>query len=275
MLNNLLETSRITQSTDDGSPDFYMDDLYMDSSPEFPLPSDSFSMSNRAPPVIIARFKINSRIEVVQDWSQSWNPANGGPIKYIDINCLERVKNVMQYFRYDGSDVHRESTDFDDKLKKWLLDFILDRHPYDLLYGSVFLHQPQAFMYKKRSFSSTFQPLETLGDDEISKFSETLFISWNVLTMLFEGLEISDLFSNVRNNKRDYIYRIQRLQTKRGAPSNGHRLRSARKTDTEHTEERSGDFQLHATEDSQDSSCRRSKRRRNNMRVEIIPKDEK
>jgi hypothetical protein len=253
LTNNHQKTARTIHNADDeGSPDFSLDQT-IDSFPDFR------EATEEVPPI-----RINPQV-VVWDWSKSWNPANGGPIKYIDVNCLERVANVMHHFRYNGSDIPRDFTNFDDEMREWLLQFVLNRHPFGLLYGSVFLHSPQEFHFKKRSFSSKFQPLQQLGDDEIPKFSNTLFISWNVLTDLFEGTKISGLFSNVRNKNGDYIYRILRIQKKRRDQSMDRRLRRSTVSDHFHQQNDQRFVERHlpiGDEEEHDSIGQRTKRRR-------------
>ena len=156
---------------------------------------------------------LNPFKRVVADWSQSWNPAVGKPKKFIDINCLTRVPDVMQYFCFTDNRTP-EQLDMD-----WLIRFVVERYPYDLISGDIFHDQSQAFTYKMKSFSNDFFPLETLSSEYHETFHQTLFISWGILMHLFEGKPINHLYSNVRNttlgngNERgdkQYIFRIQR-----------------------------------------------------------------
>lgn len=263
LANNHQKTARTIHNADDEGSSYFSFDQPIDSL------SDFREATEEVPPI-----KINPQV-VVSDWSNSWNPANGGPIKYIDVNCLERVANVMHYFRYNGSDIPREFANFDNETRDWLLLFALNRHPYGLLYGSIFLHSPQEFLFKKRSFSSKFQPLEQLGDDEIMKFSKTLFISWNVLTDLFEGTKISGLFSNVRNKNGDYIYRIIRIPKKRRDQTTDRRLRHSTVSDHFHQQNDQRFIEHHlpiADEEECDSIGQRTKRRRTTN--DIVTKEE-
>jgi hypothetical protein len=159
------------------------------------------------------KINLNPSKQVDLDWTQSWNPAVGKPKKFIDINCLTRVPDVMQYFCFTDRSTP-EQLDMN-----WLLRFVVDRHPYDLISGSIFLDQSQAFEYKMKSFRDDFVSLEMLSSEYHETFRQTLFISWGILTHLFEGQPISNLYSNVRNKtlgngnergKTQYIFRIQR-----------------------------------------------------------------
>lgn len=256
MLSHSPETTRITHhmDDDDGSPKSFLS-----------LTTDSFANE-------VSSIKLNPQV-IVSDWSQSWNPANGGPDKYIDMNCLKRIKNAMGHFRYKGTDIPQQFTNFDE-MRAWLLQYVLKRHPYDLLYGHIFLEYPQDFQFKKRSFSSKFQSLDKLENDEREKFSDTLFISWNVLTDLFEGKEISGLFSNVSNSKGDYIFRIKRLPKKRRDQETDRRLRRSqvsRHSNQPNDQRFVVDYHPLADEEC-DSIGRRTKRRRTTN--DIVTKDE-
>lgn len=156
---------------------------------------------------------MNPTKSVDADWTQSWNPAVGKPKDFIDINCLTRVENVMQYFCFRGSDTPEQLN------MEWLVRFVLERYPYDLVWGAIFSHQSHCFEYKLKSFSDDFAPLQTLPGAFQEQFVHTLFISWGILTHLFEGKPISSLFSNVRNTtlgvgkergETSYICRIRR-----------------------------------------------------------------